>query len=275
MESARSGRLGIRMGTLALVLATAPAANAHRLAASGAGVCWDGELCFDTHLEGHGEVGVPGVNPDFAHFDTSVNSDTGHLSIFGAFRWIEGNTRPATGTHFDDFIEEGVVLERIAAGPVTLRATLRLQGDGTIEGPSTSIRLLAEVSLGGCGITATKNLYATVDTEWERTGQNACAEIVGSSLVVTSTYDGDLPTTPMVTARIQSDSFGLFKGTVFDYGYEADLEVEILNATAIWDTPSFLTQAPEPEGDALGLSSCGAIGMFAMRKTRARRQIVR
>jgi hypothetical protein len=262
----RALQLGILLG--AIVLAIAPTANAHRIAAQGGGVCWDGELCFDTHIEGHGEVGVPGVNPDFAHFDTSVDSDTGHLSIFGGFSWIEGLNKPSTPVHFDDYLEEGVFLERIADGPVTLRATLTLEGSGTIDSPNTSIRLIGAVSFGACGITATKTLYEALVTDWQKTGGGDCAEIVGSQLVVTSTYEGDLPTTPMVTARIQSDYFGLFKPTVFDYGYRGDLQVELINATAVWDTPTFLTEAPEPAADALGVAAVGVLAACGVRPWR-------
>jgi hypothetical protein len=254
----------------AFALVVAPTATAHRLSAQGAGGCWDGELCFDTHLEGHGEVGVPGVNPDYAHFDTSVDSDNGHLSIFGAFSWIEGITKPATPVHFDDYIEEGVFLERIADGPVTVRATLVLEGNGTILDSNTSIRLLGAVSFGACGITATKTLYKVLVTDWEPTGGGPCAEVIGSALVVTQTYDGDFPTAPLVTARIQSDYFGLYKGAVFDYGYEGDLQVELINATATWDTPTFLTQVPEPADDALGAAAIGAmLGCCARSRQRA------
>jgi hypothetical protein len=267
MECVRAGRLGILLG--ALVLAIAPTASAHRIAAQGAGVCWDGELCFETHLEGHGEVGIPGLNADFSHFDTSVNSDTGHLAIFGTYSWIEGATKPATPVHFDDYLEEGVFLERIADGPVTLRATLTLEDGGMIDSPDTSIRLIAAVSFGACGITVTKTLYEVVVTDWQKTGGGDCAEIVGSQLVVTSTYDGDLPTDPMVTARIQSDYFGLYKPTVFDYGYKGDLQVDLINASATWDTPTFLTDAPEPADDALGVA---AVGVLVVRRARSRRR---
>lgn len=245
---------------IAIALSVAPAANAHRIAASGAGYCWDGELCFDTHLEGHSEDGIPGLDADFAITDTSVNSDNGHLSIAGRFSWVEGNTKPTIGTHFDDSIEEGAVLERIAPGPVTVRATLVLDGDGMIVSPNTSVRLFGSVGLtGGCGTTAIRTLYESLVTDWEPIG-GGCAESDGSALVATATYDGALPTEPVVTARIQADLFGLYKGTVFDFVYGANLQLDLINATATWDTPTFLT-APEPEDDTLGLVALGAIAI--------------
>ncbi len=185
----------------AFALVIAPTATAHLLAAQGAGSC-SYPPCTDTHLEGHGQVGIPGVNPDFAHFDTSVDSDNGQLSIFGGFSWIEGLTKPSTPMHFDDLIEEGVFLERIAGGPVTLRATLVLEA-------------------------------------------------------------------PVVTARIQSDYFGIYMGSFFDYGYEADLRVELINATAIWDTPTFLTAAPEPTEGALASTALAALVLRSARSGHA------
>jgi len=47
----------------------------------------------------------------------------------------------------------------------------------------------------------------------------------------------------------------------------SDLHFEVWNATTAWDTQTFLTQAPEPEGGALALAAFLAL---AARRLRAR-----
>jgi hypothetical protein len=56
-------------------------------------------------------------------------------------------------------------------------------------------------------------------------------------------------------------------GSVLDFQWAGDLHVELINATATWDTTTFLTQAPEPAAGATGAVALAAIAGCA----RARR----
>jgi hypothetical protein len=250
----------VAIGALLAIAAFGPAASAHLLTAPGAPGC-SYPPCDDTHIDGSFEIGVPGVDPNYFYIHTSVDSDNGHMSIASALSWLEG-TRPGSTNILGDVIEENVVLERVTPGPVTVRATLGLVGGGQVVGPA-DIKLNGSVSFGGCQIYADKDVTASVSTDLDPTGSPCGGELVGSALVVTVTYEGNLPTSPQLRAAIGSESTYVFLGTVFDFQWEGDLRIELFNATATWDTPTFLTQVPEPDADAL------AAACFAMLALRA------
>lgn len=272
MEARPLARTLLSVLPVAAALALASPAGAHRLSAQGSGGCWDGALCFDDFIEGHFAVGVPGVNLDYAYFDTSVSSASGHLFIDAAFSWIEGPTRPATFQYVTDVLEENVVLHRIADGPVTIQATLSLDGGGHITGPDHAVYLSGDLSFG-CSGHAQKLFTPTIATDLELTG-NSCAQLVGSAIVVTWTYEGNLPSSLLLRAQLQADlGSNLLKGDVLDLGWTGDLSVQITNATAEWDTPSFLTEVPEPSGAGLGLAAIGAIAICGARRQRRSRRV--
>jgi hypothetical protein len=244
--------LRIPIGVLGALLAigAAPGASAHRLSAQGGGVtCYNGIPCDATHIDGNFEIGVSGVDPDSFYIHTSADSDSGHMSIASALSWLEG-TRPGNTDHLADGIEEYVVLERIAPGPVTVRATLALAGGGHAVGTG-NVTLSGTVNVAGCQISAHKIFTAHASTDLDPTGAPCGGELLGSALVVTQTWDGNLPTSPAVSAGIGADYNSVTLGTVIDFQWAGDLTVELSNATAVWDTPTFLTLAPEPDADAL------------------------
>ena len=255
----------VSFAAAALALVAAPTATAHRLAAQGATVCSDAELCFDTHLEGHyTNGGVPGVDANYSFFDTSVDSDNGHSSIDEGWSWLEGTTPPSSFT-VSDVIEENVDLVRIAPGPIVVRATLVLDGAAQITG-NAALRMSGLVSFNGCQVYATQDFFSTIITDPDVIG-DCGGQSTGSALVVTQTYDGQPPTHPLLRTQLQSSYLSIHKNDTIAAQLGSDLHFEVWNATTAWDTPTFLTQAPEPSGVALGLAAFLAL---AARRLRAR-----
>jgi hypothetical protein len=253
------------IGALLAIAAVGPPASAHTLSAQGGGVtCYNGIPCDATHIDGNFEIGVPGVNPNYFYIHTSADSDNGHMSIASALSWLEG-ARPGNTNHLADGIEENVVLERIDPGPVTVRATLELAGGGNAVGTG-NVTLNGSVSVNGCQIYADKIFTAHASTDLDPTGAPCGGELIGSTLVVTQTWDGNLPTSPYVSASIGADYNSVTLGTVIDFQWEGDLRVELINVTADWDTLTFLTQVPEPDADALALVCFAVLGVRARRR---------
>jgi len=262
------------IGILGAILAiVATPASAHVISAQNGGTnCYGDVPCDATHVDGSFEVGVPGVNTNFYYVHSSTNSDTGHMSLASALTWIDG-LRPSNAQDLADSISEHVVLQRVNPGPVVVRVTLVLGGGAHVEGPLSSLNLSGRIDFLGCSMFADRNYYATTVTDLEGV-EGSCdggteAELVGSALVVTATLAGTLPTYPEVQAQLQASYVYDAPGSVIDLQWEGDFSVELTNATAIWDSPTFLTQAPEPGADMLGAAS---LLVLAMRAGTARRQ---
>jgi hypothetical protein len=148
--------VSISLPATALALFAATAAGAHSLTAQGALVC-SFPPCADTHLEGHyTDGGVPGVDPNYSFFDTSVDSDNGHSSIDAGWSWLDGTTPPHSN-EMTDVIEENVDLVRSAPGPIVVRATLLLAAaaQGTGAGAQTS----GLVSFNGCQVYVQQDFF--------------------------------------------------------------------------------------------------------------------
>jgi hypothetical protein len=257
------------IGALLAIAASGQPADAHRITAAGGGVtCYDDIPCDATRIDGDFQIGVPGVNPNYFNFTSTTDSDSGYLWIASAFSWVEG-TRPGSTKFLTDVIEESVTLQRIAPGPVTIRAMLVLEGGGHMVDDGT-VRLNGTLSFG-CQIYASKLFTSTISTDLEATG-SPCGELIGSALVVTTTYEGNLPTSLELRAQLQADYDYVFLGTVADFQWRGDLSVELINATATWDTPTFLTQAPEPEAGALGAAAGLALALRAGTRRRTERR---
>ena len=273
IEERTQGRAG---GWLAAILAiavaaVAPAASAHILVAQGANVC-SYPPCADTHLEGNFETGVPGVDLNYFFLHTRADSDAGSLSIATGFSWFSG-TKPFSAEYIDAAINENVDLHRIGNGPAGLRATLVLEGAGTAQGPTSLTNLSGTLNFAGCKISATKSFSPTTGTDFVPT--NSCganAKFEGSALVVTVLYDGDLPSHPQLSAGVEGDYAYLTQLTsVVEYQLAGHLYVELINTTATWDTPTFQTEAPEPEAGALGLACIASLALCARLRARSRR----
>jgi hypothetical protein len=200
------------------------------------------------------------VNPNYFNFTTTVDSDSGYLWIASAFSWVEG-ARPGSTNILTDVIEENVHLERIAPGPVTVRETQLLEGGGHMVGVVV-VTLDGSVSFG-CQLYAEKLFTSTISTDLDPTG-NPCGQLVGSALVVTATYEGNLPTTLQLRAQLQAE-YLVYQGTVADFQWRGALSYELTNASATWDTPTFLTQVPEPGALALDAYSAMTLALLVWR----------
>jgi hypothetical protein len=252
----------------ALVLLVALESRAHTLVAQGANACIS-PVCTDTHLEGHFATGVPGVDSDSFYMNTLADSDSGALSIDAGLSWFEGATRPQPGLNLiNASISENLVMTRLAPGPVTARATLDFAPVAQILGPGHSaVTVHANLTLyGGCQVSAQQTFSIIGAGDLEVTGSGPCAETDGSTLVVSATWDDALPTSPQLAASISSEYLTIQKGSVTSVQTAAALTFELSNATADWDTPTFLTEAPEPEADALALVALGAIAAVGARR---------
>ena len=117
---------------------------------------------------------------------SSTDSDSGHLFIGSAFSWVEG-LRPGSTEYLDNAIAENVVLERIAPGPVTIRATLALAGGGHMVGNGV-VKLNGTLRFAGCQIYASKDFTSTISTDLDPKA-TPCGQLIGSALVVTTTYE--------------------------------------------------------------------------------------
>jgi len=253
------------IGALAAATSLAEPAAAHVLVAQGSDGCNSAELCFDTHLEGHyTDGGVPGVDLNYSFFDTSVDSDNGHSSIDAGWSWLEGTTPPHSN-EMTDVIEENLDLVRIAPGPITVRATLgfRAAAQGAGAGAQTS----ALVSFNGCQVYVQQNLFPGFPSDPQVIG-NCGAQSTAAELIVTQTYDGQPPTHPLLRTQLQVGYASIQKNDTVAVQAASDLHFEVSNATTSWDTPTFLTQAPEPGATAAGVAAGGAIAGCA----RARRR---
>jgi hypothetical protein len=80
---------------------------------------------------------------------------------------------------------------------------------------------------------------------------------------VTANFPTTLPTYPKLQTQLQADYSYDSIGSVIDFQWEGDLYVELTNATADWDSPTFLTQAPEPEASALEAAAGLALALRA------------
>jgi hypothetical protein len=261
----------IPIGFLGIMLAMggaswAPAARAHRISAQNGGVnCYGDIPCDATHVDGSFEVGVPGVNPNFYYVHSSTDSDTGHMSLASALTWVDG-VRPSNAEYLTDAISEHVSLQRSSPAPVGVRITLVLSGGAHVEGPLSFLRLNGRIDFQDCSLFAERSFYATTVTDLEPV-EGSCdgltADLIGSALVITASFPGSLPTYPEIAAQIQADYAYDSIGSAIDFQWEGDLYVELTNATGIWDSPTFLTQAPEPEASALGAAAVLALALRA------------
>jgi len=256
---------GLVLIAAAIALAAAPA-GAHILVAQGAIVC-SFPPCADTHLAGNFETGVPGVDLNYFTLHTIADSDYGYLSIATAFAWHDG-TKPFNAEYIDASINENVDLHRIGDGPAGLRATLVLDGAGTAQGSTSLTKLSGTLNFAGCKISAKKSFSPTTGTDFEPT--NSCgagAKFEGSALVVDVLYDGDLPTHPQLSAGIEGDyAYLSVMNSIVEYQLAGHLYVQLINATATWDTPTFNTEAPEPGATAAGAAAVAAIAGCAHRR---------
>jgi hypothetical protein len=250
----------------ALALLAASTAGAHLLSASGADHACNGqELCFDTHLEGHyTDGGVPGVNPNYSFVDASVDSENGHSSIDAGWSWLDGDTPPHING-MTNLIEEYVDLVRIAPGPIVVRATLTLDFAAQFTG-SVGLQPSALVTFNGCQVYVQQTLYNGYPPDTTLTG-DCGAQSTPAQLVVTQTYDGQPPTHPLLRTQLQAGYLSPSKGDTIAAQLASDLHFEVSNATTTWDTPTFLTQAPEPEYDGLALVSIAALAAVGRRRT--------
>jgi len=248
----------------ALVLLAASTADAHTLVAQGANACSD-PLCTDTRLEGHyTDGGVPGVNPNYSFVDASVDSDNGHSSIDAGWSWLDGDT-PTHSNGMTDVIEEYVDLVRIAPGPIVVRATLTVDFAAQFTG-SVGLQPSALVSFNGCQVYVSEDMFIGYPTTTDLVG-DCGAPSTAAALVVTQTYDGQPPTHPLLRTQLQAGYLSASKGDTIAAQLASDLHFEVLNATTNWDTPTFLTQAPEPEYDGLALVALAALAAVARRRT--------
>jgi hypothetical protein len=249
----------------ALALVVAPTVSAHRLSAQGAPDVCVYPPCADTHLEGHyTNGGVPGVDADYSFFDTSVDSDNGHSSIDEGWSWLEGATPPHSN-EVSAVIEENVDLVRIAPGPIVVRATLVLDFAAQFTG-SVGLQASALVSFNGCQVYVQQTFFNAYPTDTVLTG-DCGAQSTAAALVVTQIYDGQPPTHPLLRTQLQAGYLSASKGDSIAAQLASDLHFEVSNATTTWDTPTFLTQAPEPEGDALAIVAIGAIAASGRRRS--------
>ena len=263
----RDSKLGefarITLAAFTATMVFASIAQGHRLAAQAGGVtCFGGIPCDADHIEGTYQVGVPGVNPNYVTLETGANSASGHLFSYSSFSWLE-QPEPSGPKIITEVIEENAILQRIAPGPVTIRASLDLAGSGHVVG-NGSIKLNATIQFGGCQIYAEKVITSTISTDLVPTPSGAANCTLEESRISSfATYGAEqnLPTNPLLRVQLQALYSSLFLGSVADFGWEGDLHVELTNATAEWDTASFLTQAPEPGADALGASALGALAV--------------
>ena len=254
----------------ALVLLAASTADAHTLVAQGANACSD-PLCTDTRLEGHyTDGGVPGVNLDYSFFNTVADSDSGQLTIDAGLEWIEGATRPGINIELiNAAITENLVLTRLAPGPVTVHAALLFEPAAQIQGPGHSaVTLSATLAFADCQLTVHQSFSIIGADEIQSTGSGC--ELHGSLIEVTRTYDDALPTHLYLQGALLSDYVSIQKDSNLSVQSKGHLYFTVSNATADWDTPTFLTLAPEPEDDALALVAFGALTAVGARRRTAR-----
>jgi len=251
-----------------LVLLAASTTRAHTLTAQGATTCTD--PCAVTHLEGqYTDNHVPGVDLDYSFFNTMVDSDFGASSIDAGLSWFEGSSRP--GANFELInteITENVVLTRSAPGSVSVRATMLFSPVAQITGPGHSaVTVTGTLSFDGCQVVAHQTFSIIGPGNLDAAGASTpgCeARADFSALTVTRTYDDALPTNSQLSASLVSDYLSIQKNSSIGVQAESHLyQLELSNATADWDTPTFLALAPEPEADGLAgvaLSAVAAVG---------------
>jgi len=253
----------LRIGIAAVASA---ASDIHIVQAAAAPSC-SFPPCLEDHREGHFAVG--GAGSDLASIDSVADSAYGIMNIQIGYRWLEGASPPSTFTTEGDTLEEGVVLSRIAPGPVAVRATLDLDDTVGISGAGALIELSSHLSFdcGGASMSQFFSGSGSLDPNPMATG---CAEATAGLLTIDASYDGDLPTNPVLYATLLVDLQQLHKGDEVSLSMNGTLQLGLINATADWKTPSFLTLAPEPEDDALALVAIGAIAAVGARRRATR-----
>ena len=253
----------------AMSLAAATPTAAHYLSAVTHGDSETTSNPLDDFAEAHGEIGIAGPAANFIVGDAQVDGATGRSQIT-----VQGS-RAGGGVSFPNLMEANTQLRQVLAiddptGNGSIRATLTLDASGSIDaaglGPDAEIE--AQLWLGEfCRITVRERF--DFDGADPPVVVPACDELYGVASSDGSTVSvevDDLFDEIEVRVYLSGDLF-LIPSFTGELSAEAALRVEALGGASFEaESPTFLTELPEPGAAPASLVAVAAAAAMARRR---------
>jgi hypothetical protein len=277
----RSGsiaRSSIVLGVALALHAPGAAAQSHHLLAR-PGSVFSGDSTTDPnddHVEETIQSGVAGVNPTFYSNHAVVDSASGHLHISSSMSRLGGAQDPLdfpTATNLDPvaLVEQALDIEDLGGG--TIRASLQVSGFAavTVDGPGVGPIFFfeANLALDDCQVLLRLDT-GPAGTDPPEIVDNCIGDPdqQGHGDANTLAVEGDFGSSAQLVAQIRVDTAYFSLGDAAAFDYTGALRVTPDQASVSYASPTFLTQVPEPEAGALGVSALGALAALPARARR-------